>query len=67
MNVIIPMAGLGSRFRTPPDPQRGWSDARLFNGKVECSSCHLVHDPSIPPFLRKSNAGSQLCLTCHVK
>ena len=59
--------GLTSRFRTPPDPQRGWSDARLYNGKVECPSCHQVHDPSIPPFLRKSNAGSALCLTCHVK
>jgi predicted CXXCH cytochrome family protein len=59
--------GLGSRFKTPPDAQRGWSDARLYNGKVECQSCHQVHDPSIPPFLRKSNAGSALCLTCHVK
>jgi predicted CXXCH cytochrome family protein len=59
--------GLGSRFKTPPDAQRGWSDARLFSGKVECQSCHQVHDPSIPPFLRKSNAGSALCLTCHVK
>jgi predicted CXXCH cytochrome family protein len=59
--------GIGSRFRTPPDPQRGWSDTPLFNGKVECASCHKVHDPSIPPFLRKSNAGSALCLTCHVK
>lgn len=59
--------GLGSRFRTPPDPQSGWSDARLYNGKVECPSCHKVHDPSITPFLRKSNAGSALCLTCHVK
>lgn len=59
--------GLGSRFRTPPDAQRGWSDAPLYNGKVECASCHKVHDPSIPPFLRKSNAGSALCLTCHVK
>ena len=59
--------GLGSRFKTPPDSQRGWSDARLYNGKVECQSCHQVHDPSIPPFLRKSNAGSGLCLTCHVK
>lgn len=60
-------SGLGSRFHTPPDAQKGWTDARLYNGNVECPSCHRVHDPSIPPFLRKSNAGSQLCLTCHVK
>lgn len=60
-------SGLTSRFRTPPDAQLGWADARLFKGKVECQSCHQVHDPTIPPFLRKSNAGSALCLTCHVK
>lgn len=40
---------------------------RLVNGKVECVSCHNVHDPAIPPFLRTSNAGSALCYTCHKK
>jgi len=35
--------------------------------KVECASCHNPHDPTNVPFLRKSNAGSQLCLTCHNK
>jgi predicted CXXCH cytochrome family protein len=39
----------------------------LFGGKVECGSCHDVHDNSNPPFLRMSNAGSDLCLTCHNK
>jgi predicted CXXCH cytochrome family protein len=34
---------------------------------VECSSCHNVHDPEIEPFLRKDNAGSDLCSTCHTK
>lgn len=38
----------------------------LYVGKVECSSCHDVHnDYSIPGLLKKSNAGSALCLTCH--
>lgn len=60
-------SGFTSRFRTPPDAQRGWVDAPLFNGKVECSTCHQVHNPSIPPFLRKDNSGSALCITCHVK
>lgn len=59
----IPLA----RFQTPPDPLKGWPDARLYVGKVECPTCHKVHDPGIPPFLRKSNAGSALCLTCHLK
>jgi len=35
--------------------------------KVECGSCHDPHNPTNTPFLRKSNAGSALCLTCHNK
>ena len=33
--------------------------------QVECSTCHDVHDPGNGSFLRMSNAGSNLCLTCH--
>lgn len=59
-------------FHLPPDPQKGWggsssNDVKLFASRVECPSCHKVHDPSIAPFLRKSNSGSALCLTCHLK
>lgn len=32
-----------------------------------CSSCHDVHSNTFSPFLAKSNVGSALCLTCHVK
>ncbi|MBI1749329.1 MAG: hypothetical protein HY234_06405 [Acidobacteria bacterium] len=32
---------------------------------VQCASCHNVHNDSISPFLRKSNAGSALCVACH--
>ena len=39
----------------------------LFAGKMECASCHDVHDNTFTKFLRKSNTGSALCLTCHVK
>lgn len=39
----------------------------LFGGSLECASCHDVHDNTIGPFLRVSNAGSALCLTCHIK
>jgi len=35
--------------------------------QVECASCHAVHDPQNVPFLRLSNAGSNLCLACHNK
>ena len=34
--------------------------------QVECGTCHNVHDATISPFLRTSNAGSALCLTCHI-
>lgn len=40
---------------------------RLFNDRVECPTCHDVHNPQYFPFLRKPNDGSDLCLTCHIK
>jgi len=39
----------------------------LFATKMECASCHDVHDNANAPFLRASNSGSALCLKCHVK
>jgi predicted CXXCH cytochrome family protein len=39
----------------------------LFSGRVECPSCHNVHDPDIFPFLIKPNINSSLCVTCHTK
>ena len=36
-------------------------------GFVECASCHDPHTNVNPTFLRVSNAGSGLCLTCHTK
>jgi predicted CXXCH cytochrome family protein len=37
------------------------------NNKVQCPSCHEVHDPTYYRFLKMSNAASALCLTCHNK
>ena len=34
---------------------------------VQCPSCHDPHKTQYGTFLRKSNASSALCLTCHVK
>jgi predicted CXXCH cytochrome family protein len=40
----------------------------LIGGQVQCASCHDVHNGSgLSMLLRKSNAGSGLCLTCHNK
>lgn len=54
-------------FFIPPDSDKGWSDVKLFNGRVECPSCHNPHDPANLPFLRKTMANSELCTTCHNK
>ena len=34
---------------------------------VECASCHDPHSNTNATFLRVSNAGSGLCLSCHTK
>jgi len=67
ISMTYPTPAQDSNFNIPSDLQDGWGagDVRLVDGKVECVSCHNVHDPSIPPFLVKSNAGSALCLKCH--
>jgi hypothetical protein len=55
------------------------SEIRLYSTgqgpEVECGSCHDPHGvPSagigstfLPSFLRKTNSGSSVCLTCHSK
>ncbi len=49
---------------TGPLPLYGSATA---TATVECASCHNPHNNSNTNFLRKSNAGSAICLTCHVK
>jgi len=49
-----------------------FTNVQLANGNVECSSCHNPHDADGPlndtaTFLRGDNAGSALCLECHIK
>lgn len=43
------------------------SPMKLFNNRVECPTCHDVHNPSFEPFLRKPNIQSSLCTTCHIR
>lgn len=45
---------------------RGTSGTDLIP-RVECASCHDPHNTANGTFLRRSNASSALCLTCHVK
>ena len=72
ISVSYPTPAQDPAFKTPTDAQKGWggtspNEVKLYAGSVECGSCHNVHDPATGPFLRKSNAASALCLTCHKK
>jgi predicted CXXCH cytochrome family protein len=67
ISMTYPTAAEDPEFNLPPDLTDGWAGTPLFSGMVECASCHDVHDPNFVPFLRQSNAGSSLCLTCHQK
>ncbi len=40
---------------------------QLFNGTVQCASCHDPHNNANVPFLVMANTASALCLSCHVK
>lgn len=49
----------------PADPR-----LRLFGPtkkRLECATCHLVHDPTIVPFLAMPNNDSNMCRACHDK
>jgi predicted CXXCH cytochrome family protein len=39
----------------------------LYNNKLECATCHSSHDNANGKFLRVGNAGSAMCLKCHIK
>jgi predicted CXXCH cytochrome family protein len=59
-----------THFVAPDTASNTVNGLQLFgtNGdQVECGTCHSVHDNANEPFLRVSNAGSALCLSCHVK
>jgi predicted CXXCH cytochrome family protein len=65
ISMTYPTASEDPYFRTPAEVES--AGLKLYNNKVECSSCHDVHDPGITPFLRKNNTGSELCTACHIK
>jgi predicted CXXCH cytochrome family protein len=61
------LVGLDSGLVTPSSATLVVTGIPLFSSKMECASCHSVHDNTNAPFLRVSNAGSALCLKCHIK
>lgn len=57
--------GKAGYFDTPQN-----SALRLFGStgrRIECATCHTVHNPSIEPFLAMSNSQSLMCRACHIK
>jgi predicted CXXCH cytochrome family protein len=50
--------------RLPSDGYPGQTQPEPF---VECGSCHDPHTDAQPTFLRTTNDGSRVCLSCHIK
>jgi predicted CXXCH cytochrome family protein len=64
--TYTPVAGTG--IRTKQDIMLYTNNAGVIDSpSVECASCHDPHTPNNGTFLRVSNQGSGLCLSCHVK
>ena len=48
-------------------PPGSTGPATTANATIECASCHSSHNNTLGSFLRKSNTGSAICLSCHIK
>ena len=66
--ISMTYAGLNNNdqdFRTPDSPYGFDNGIKLYDGKVECATCHNVHDPDVKLLLR--TRADRLCETCHIK
>ena len=64
MGLVRPDIDFG--FWQPDLGKEGFSEGvKLFDGFVECATCHDVHDPSKELLLRVD--AKRICLTCHAK
>ncbi len=52
-------------FRPPDHPDGFDNGVKLYNGNVECATCHNVHNPENELLLRAE--AETLCFTCHLK
>ena len=66
--ISMQYAGLSDRdldYR-PPDNDWGFDNGvKLYDSKVECATCHNVHNPDVNLLLRVG--ADRLCETCHIK
>ncbi len=66
--ISMTYAGLNHEdpdFRRPDGPYGFDNGVKLYDQKVECATCHNVHNPDITLLLRTS--ADRLCETCHIK
>ncbi len=69
VSIRYPGLGLGASdslqmaFHSPVDDFGFANGVRLYDGFVECASCHNVHEPDKVKFLRVKP--EYLCITCH--
>ncbi len=42
-------------------------DLPLEGTQMQCTTCHDPHEKDLVPFLQKTTADGQLCITCHVR
>lgn len=64
--ISIRYAGLDlsiKGFRAADSPQGFKNGVKLFDGNIECATCHDIHNPDSPMMLRTE--GETLCITCH--
>lgn len=52
------LAGLDGGLKIPDSASQVTTGVPLYNGTMQCSSCHNVHDPKYKPFLRLTNDAS---------
>jgi len=52
-------------FRQPDGPYGFDNGVKLYDNRVECATCHNVHNPDITLLLREP--ADKLCETCHIK
>ena len=66
--ISMTYAGLTHRdpdYRPPDSPYGFDNGVKLYDGKVECATCHNVHNPDVNLLLRTD--ADRLCETCHIK
>ncbi|MFQ5570410.1 MAG: cytochrome c3 family protein [Rhodothermales bacterium] len=68
-DAFLALTDTGLRNPSTTPGSRGGTIAtdNLEAGRMECTSCHNVHDNTNGNFLIENNSGSRLCFRCHAK